>query len=49
MSVDKILQSLVQYIAEGFDYIFSTTKDECPNIEVPPFDSALYQETSDRV
>jgi pantothenate kinase len=49
MSIDQILQSLVQYIAEDFYRIFSPIKDKCPNIEVPPFDSALYKETSDRV
>ncbi|BBA79909.1 hypothetical protein RGRSB_1485 [cyanobacterium endosymbiont of Rhopalodia gibberula] len=49
MSFNKMLRSLVQYIAEGFYSIFSPTKDECPDIGVQPFDSAIYQETSDRV
>ncbi|MGP0128181.1 MAG: isochorismate synthase [cyanobacterium endosymbiont of Rhopalodia musculus] len=49
MNINRMLQSLVQYIVEGFSRIFSPVKDECPNIGVQPFDSALYQETSDRV
>ncbi len=49
MSINKILQGLVQYIAEGFARIFSPAKDQYTDIGVQPFDCAPYEEASDKL
>lgn len=49
MSINKMLQSVVQYVAEGFARIFSPAKDEYTDIGVQPFECEPYQETSDKV
>lgn len=37
MMVSRILQSVVQYLAEGFARIFAPSDDEYPAIGVQPF------------
>ena len=49
MSINKMLQNLVQYITEGFARIFSPAKDEYADIGVQPFDCEPYTEASDQV
>lgn len=49
MSINKMLQGLVQYITEGFARIFSPAKDEYSDIGVQPFDCEPYSETPNKV
>ncbi|WP_172657308.1 hypothetical protein [Myxosarcina sp. GI1] len=42
----KMLESIFQYIGEGFARIFGPSNDECPSIGVQPFSGVIYHANS---
>ncbi|ACK73477.1 hypothetical protein PCC7424_5126 [Gloeothece citriformis PCC 7424] len=43
MNIPKMMQDLVQYLAEGFARIFGPNDDEYPEIGTQPFEGDPYQ------
>jgi hypothetical protein len=43
MYIGKMLQNLIQYLAEAFARIFGPNDDEYPEIGIQPFDGEPYQ------
>ena len=46
MIFTQVLNSVVQYIAEGFALIFSPNDDEYPIIGIQPFGGEIYSPTT---
>ena len=48
MSINTMLQNIIQYITEGFARIFSPAKDKYSDIGVQPFDCEPYPEPENK-